>query len=109
MPNVAQRNAQTIAGMNRKNRRQAERLMAKGYDDERISSELVKFTRQEQRYGKIVKLWRRMISRLGRETYYTHIPKQIRPMVCTGYKEGVPIMVADHIKCAKIRRKGANA
>jgi hypothetical protein len=107
LPSLHDKNIQTIAYMNRKNRRKAERLMSRGYDDEQISEELKRLSR-DSRPSKLVAMWRKILKRLNRQDpYYTHIPKQVRPMVCTGYKEGTPIMVADHIKCEKLRRKGA--
>jgi len=107
-PSVAQMNTQMVAGMNRKNRRQADRLMTKGYDDERIAHELKRLEQVNRKPSKLISLWQKIFSRWSVDPYYTHIPKQIRPMLCTGYKEGVPIMVADHVKCEKLRRKGKN-
>jgi hypothetical protein len=107
LPSLAEKNTQAIAYMNRTNRRKAERLLTKGYTDEQLSVELSKITR-DKKPSKLVAMWRKILKRLNRrDPYYTHIPKQVRPMVCTGYKEGIPIMVADHIKCEKLRRKGA--
>lgn len=107
-----QMNTMRIAHMNRADRRHAERLVQKGYDDERMALELRNMSRRGDKPSATIRGIRWILRRLSRPgTYYAHLPKNIRPMVSTGNVKidakgnRHTIMVADHVKCEKARRK----
>lgn len=103
---IKQQNESIIAGFNRENRRKANRLIQKGYDDYLLAHELKRLQQSSQTRSPLIRAWKKILAWWRRkDPYYVHIPKQVRPMVCTGYKEGIPIMVADHMSCEKIRKK----
>ena len=107
-----QQNSMRIAHMNRADRRRAEHLIQKGYDDERMALELHNMARRGERPSPTIKAIRWIIKRLSRPgAYYAHLPKKVRPMMSTGNVKIDPkgnhhtIMVADPVKCEKARRK----
>lgn len=95
-------NASIVNSMNRKDRRRAERMIRADKDPERVASELSRMQNRNKR--KRPSFITSLIKFLRRPDYYKHIPKQVRPMVCIGYKCGDAIFVADHVKCEKLRR-----
>lgn len=102
-------NYTVLKGMNRKNRRVAERLVRKGYDDDQLSQEFNKIVRKSYRPSQLLNLWRRIWR--GKDVYHTHIPKGERPRIDIGVakidQDGTRhnLMVTDYAKCQKLRHK----
>ncbi|MFA5466859.1 MAG: hypothetical protein WC251_03310 [Candidatus Izemoplasmatales bacterium] len=106
---LSYQNFNMLKGMNRKNRRVAEKLIRKGYDDDQLAQEFNKIIRKAYRPSRLINLWLRILR--GKDTYHTHIPKGERPRIDIGVakidQDGTRhnLMVTDYAKCQKLRHK----
>jgi len=97
-------NEQKILGMNRANRRAAQKIMNIGYSADRLSQELKRLDSSSSKGSPLIKMWKYIIKRFTRpDPYYFHIQKCVRPMMYVGE---IGAIQASFVKCEKIRKKG---
>jgi len=98
-----------LQGMNRKNRRVAEKLMRKGYDDDQLSQEFKKIIRKTYRPSRLISMFKKIWNK--KDEYYTHLSKSERPQIDIGVakvdRDGTRhnLMAIDYAKCQKLRHK----